>query len=153
MVPPRTKQPGAVDLPGPDWQWRVRLHAWRERLRSNPATRTAYRWTVAIIGLCIVVLGAILIPFPGPGWLIVFLGIGVWSSEFHWAGRLLTFGRRQFDRWMQWMSRRGWAVRGLVGLGCWLVVLALFWALFRVTGVPAWLPDAAEDALRQYGGL
>ena len=141
------------DLPGPDWAWRIRLHTWRERVRATPATRAAYRWTVALVGLVIVLVGGILIPFPGPGWLIVFLGVGVWASEFHWAGRLLAFGRRHLDRWVGWLARQGWGVRGLVALGCWLVVMAMFWVLFRVTGVPTWLPDVAEDALRQNAWL
>lgn len=142
-----------VDLPGPDWAWRVRLHTWRDRLRSNAATRTAYRWSVGLIGLIVVLIGAVLIPLPGPGWLIVFLGVGLWASEFDWAGRLLAFGRRHLDRWLRWMARQGWPVRGLVALACWLVVLAMFWLLFRVAGVPGWLPEVAKDALRQHAGL
>ena len=129
------------------------MRTMHHRLRTHPATRGAYRWAVAFVGLIVVVAGAIMIPFPGPGWLVVFLGVGIWASEFHWARRLLTFGRRQLDRWVAWLARQGWTVRGLVALGCWAIVLAMFWVLFRATGVPGWLPDAAEAALHQYGGL
>lgn len=142
-----------VDLPGPDWGWRLRLRAWREGIRANPATRHAYRWSVALIGLVVVVAGAIMIPFPGPGWLVVFLGVGIWASEFGWAQRLLGFGRRHLDRWVAWLAQQGWTVRGLVAFGCWLIVMAMFWILFRLTGLPTWLPDMAEEALRRYAAL
>jgi len=39
-------------------------------------------------------LGLALVPLPGPGWLIVFLGLGIMATEFAWAERLLDFGRR-----------------------------------------------------------
>lgn len=146
-------EPSRVDLPGPDWQWRVRLRAWRERLRANPATRKVYRWVVGGVGLVVVVIGLIMVPFPGPGWLIVFIGVAIWASEFHWARRLLEVGRRLLSRWTDWMLRQGWAVRALVTLASILVVCAMFWVLFKLAGVPAWLPDIAESSLRTYGGL
>lgn len=129
------------------------LHGARDRIRNNPLGRQVYRWGIGLVGLGVVVLGAVLIPFPGPGWLIVFLGIGIWATEFHWAKRLLAFGRRHLDRWVAWLGRQGWTVRGLVAIGCWLVILAMFWLLFRFAGVPGWLPDIAENALHRHAGL
>jgi uncharacterized protein (TIGR02611 family) len=40
---------------------------------------------VAFIGVPIIVLGIILIPLPGPGILIVFLGLFILSLEFEWV--------------------------------------------------------------------
>ncbi len=146
-------EPSRVDLPGPDWRWRRRLHAWRERLRANAATRKIYRWVVAGVGLVVVIVGLILVPLPGPGWLIVFIGVAIWASEFHWASRLLQVGRRLLSRWTDWMLRQGWVVRALVTLATILVVVAMFWVLFKLVGVPGWLPDIAQSSLRTYGRL
>ncbi len=146
-------EPPRVDLPGPDWRWRQRLHAWRERLRANAATRKVYRWVVGGVGLVVVIVGLIMVPFPGPGWLIVFIGVAIWASEFHWARRLLTVGRRLLSRWTDWMLRQGWVVRALVTLATIAVVVAMFWVLFKVMGVPGWLPDIAQGSLRTYGRL
>jgi uncharacterized protein (TIGR02611 family) len=88
----------------------------RARIKRNPALALAYRLAVAIAGGLIVVLGLALVPLPGPGWLIVFLGLGILATEFAWAGRLLKFGRRTLTSWLRWLGRQHLAVRGLVSL-------------------------------------
>lgn len=37
---------------------------------------------VLIVGTIIVIAGLILLPLPGPGWLIIFLGFAVLATEF-----------------------------------------------------------------------
>jgi uncharacterized protein (TIGR02611 family) len=46
------------------------------------------RTALFVIGLVIVVFGILLLVLPGPGWLMIFLGVSVWSIEFQWARRL-----------------------------------------------------------------
>jgi uncharacterized protein (TIGR02611 family) len=105
----RGDEPGlldeAADQPG-----------FRARIKRNPALALAYRFAVGIVGGLIVVLGLALVPLPGPGWLIVFLGLGILASEFAWAGRLLDFGRRTLRSWLRWLGNQHLAVRGLVSL-------------------------------------
>jgi uncharacterized protein (TIGR02611 family) len=50
--------------------------------------RYVRRTALFVIGLVIVVFGIVLLLLPGPGWLMIFLGVSVWSIEFHWARRL-----------------------------------------------------------------
>ena len=50
--------------------------------------RHARRIAVFVVGWLIVIVGIVLIPFPGPGWAIVFAGLSVLSTEFAWAERL-----------------------------------------------------------------
>ena len=88
----------------------------RARIKRNPALALAYRIGVGIVGGLIVVLGLALVPLPGPGWLIVFVGLGILASEFDWAERLLDFGRRTLKSWLQWLGRQSLAVRGLISL-------------------------------------
>ncbi len=85
-----------LDAQADDW-------AGRRRLRANPTTARLYRGAVAVLGLVIVVAGLIAVPAPGPGWLIVFVGVSVWASEFEWAQRLLRWGRARLHRWNTWM--------------------------------------------------
>lgn len=42
---------------------------------------------VAIIGIPLLVLGAILVPLPGPGFLVMFIALALLSTEFEWAGK------------------------------------------------------------------
>ena len=62
---------------------------------KHPALDLTYRIVVGLLGGAIVVLGIILIPLPGPGWLIVFAGLALLATEFVWAERLLRYGRRR----------------------------------------------------------
>lgn len=127
--------------------------AWRRKIERNPPLNTAYRVGVAVVGLLIVITGIILLPLPGPGWLIIFLGIGVWASEFDWASRLLRFAKEKVGIWTDWVGRQNWFVRGLVGLAIIVFVLLIFWAMFLVSGVPTFFPDWAKDLLANVPGL
>jgi uncharacterized protein (TIGR02611 family) len=88
----------------------------RDAVRRLPGGALVWKALVGLVGAAIVVLGILLIPLPGPGWAIVFLGVAVWATEFGWAYRLLLFGRRTVKAWTAWLLRQGLLVRGLVGL-------------------------------------
>ena len=67
----------------------------------------AYRLGVGLLGTIIVTIGLILVPLPGPGWLIVFVGLGVLGTEFTSARRLGAFLKRIVTRaWVWWCARR-----------------------------------------------
>ena len=68
---------------------RRRWARWRDRLRDQRAADFAYRIVVAVVGLAVLAVGILAIPYPGPGWAIVFLGLGILATEFRWAQRLL----------------------------------------------------------------
>ena len=106
-------------------------HAWLD---------LTYRIVVGVLGGVIVVIGFVLIPLPGPGWLIVFAGLALLATEFAWAERLLTFARRKVHGWTQWVTRQSLLVRALIGLLSLLAVAAALWLYVRVYGVPGWLP-------------
>ena len=65
--------------------------AWRRAIRANPHSLRIWRAAVFVVGLVLVLGGLALVPLPGPGWLIVIVGIAVWASEFEPAARLLDF--------------------------------------------------------------
>jgi uncharacterized protein (TIGR02611 family) len=51
--------------------------------------RGARRVIIAVVGFTLLALGVVMIVTPGPGWLVIILGLGVLSGEFIWARRLL----------------------------------------------------------------
>jgi uncharacterized protein (TIGR02611 family) len=57
--------------------------------------RNAKRIVVTIVGAVVVIVGLILIPLPGPGWLIVFAGLAILATEYVWAQRLLNYSMRK----------------------------------------------------------
>jgi uncharacterized protein (TIGR02611 family) len=68
------------------------------------------------VGAIVIIVGIILIPFPGPGWLVVLAGLAILGVEFAWARRLLQFTRNQLERWWHWLGRQHWTIRVLAGL-------------------------------------
>ncbi|MFN8098476.1 MAG: TIGR02611 family protein [Dermatophilaceae bacterium] len=139
----RARTDDGILLDAADDEW-----AWRRRIRSNPTTARIYRGAIALLGLVIVVVGLALVPLPGPGWLVVFAGLALWGSEFEWAQRVLDWVRTRVRAWNGWMRARVWWVRVLAAVLTAVVVLMVIWALLRLSGVPAFLPDAVESFLR-----
>jgi uncharacterized protein (TIGR02611 family) len=108
----------------------------RDRLRANPALKLAYRIAVGVVGAAVVLLGLFLVPFPGPGWLVVFIGLGILATEFAWAERLLHFARSKVRAWTHWFATRSLAVRGLLGIATLIVVAGAVLGYVAWRGVP-----------------
>jgi uncharacterized protein (TIGR02611 family) len=51
--------------------------------------KQARRIVIAVVGFTLVLLGIAMIVTPGPGWLVILLGLSVLSIEFVWARHLL----------------------------------------------------------------
>jgi uncharacterized protein (TIGR02611 family) len=119
-----------VDESGPQPpKW---LRPVRNKVRCVPGGVLIWRLLIGTLGLVIVLIGAALIPLPGPGWLIVFVGVAVWATEFSWAQRLLQYGREVLHKWTEWVKSRSLVIRLLIGLGG-LLVLAGVAAFFLIT--------------------
>ena len=113
-------------------QW---LHSWarrRDRLRERPVADFAYRVAVAVVGLTVLAVGIVAIPYPGPGWAILFLGLAILATEFYWAHRTLTFTRRRYDGAMGWFRRQGWWVQAIGAVFTAVVVVATLWLVGAV---------------------
>lgn len=129
-----------------DWHW-------RRKIRSNPHSHLIYRIVVGVVGTAIFVVGLIMVPFPGPGWLVVLLGLAVLASEFKWARGLLLRMKQTLKAWTEWVQPQPWWVQGLVLLVTLAAVAAIFWALFLIGGVPPFFPDSIEQWIRSVPGL
>ncbi len=96
-----------VEAEDPERRIRRRMRLMREWVAAHPRMEFAYRAAVAVVGVTMVIGGLILVPLPGPGWLIVFLGLAVLGTEFHWARRVATWLKSLLDRfWVWWRARR-----------------------------------------------
>ena len=113
---------------------------YRAFLRKNRAMDLTYRITVGLVGVTIIIIGIILLPLPGPGWLIIFGGLFVLSTEFEWAERLLEYARDKVHAWTQWVKKQSLLIRALIGLGCLVIVAAALWGYVAWKGIPDWIP-------------
>ncbi len=83
---------------------RRRWARWRDRLRERRDADFVYRIVVGVVGLAVLGVGILAIPYPGPGWAIVFVGLAILATEFDWARRLLAYAQgalRQGDGLVQ----------------------------------------------------
>ena len=113
-----------------------RVDRFLNRFRTTAAGRLVVRLTIGALGLLVIVAGIILLPLPGPGWLIIFAGLAIWSLEFHWARRLHLFARGQVSRWTVWIKEQTVGVRLAVGLATLVFVVAVIGVSLRLSFGP-----------------
>ena len=104
-----------------------------DRIRKTPHGRMALKITIGTVGTLVVALGVLLIPFPGPGWAIVILGLAIWALEFSWAKNLLEFTKRHVQSWTRWVRRRSLPVRAVLGVLGLIFVAGVVWASVRLS--------------------
>jgi uncharacterized protein (TIGR02611 family) len=111
------------------------LHGWLDGVRSTRSGALTLKIVVGVVGSVMVVGGLIMVPFPGPGWLVVFAGLAVLATEFHWAHKVLEFGRKTLHGWTEWYKRRGWTVRILCLLVTAAVAAVIVYLGMRTIGI------------------
>lgn len=116
-----------------------RFARFRERVRSRPEMNAVWRCGVGVLGGVVLVAGLIMIPYPGPGWLVVFIGLAILATEFDWARRLRGYARVRYDRWNAWQHRQHGLVRLAVLAATAGVVLLTLWVLGALGFAAGWL--------------
>ncbi|MEU1589055.1 TIGR02611 family protein [Micromonospora sp. NPDC005710] len=117
----------AVQDPPRRPRWRERISLTLDLIRANPTGRIALKIFIAIAGAIVVTIGIALIPLPGPGWLLVIAGLGIWAVEYHWARRLLGFTRRHVHGWTRWVTKQSLLVRIVLGSVGLVFVATVVW--------------------------
>ena len=95
-----------------------------ERKRSSRTRKTL----ITLLGWSVLLLGLVMIPYPGTGWVVVFIGLSILAKEFDWARDLHDFARRKYDEWQDWLKRQP------------VYIKVIFWCLTAITVVvTVWL--------------
>jgi uncharacterized protein (TIGR02611 family) len=103
------------------------------RIRSTPTGRMALRIGIGALGAIVVAVGILLIPFPGPGWAIVIVGLAILALEFAWAKNLLDFTRHHVRSWTHWVGRQSLPMRALIGVVGMIFVSAIVWLSVKLS--------------------
>lgn len=97
------------------------------------------RPTILAAGTLLLLASIIAIPFPGPGWLGVFVSVGILSLEARWAKAILHWGVGIYDRFFAWYHRQPRATRWMLVAGllllCLLTFLVLSWVTWGLGGL------------------
>ena len=60
--------------------------------------RSGKRVAVTIAGFAVLLAGIALLVLPGPGWLLIFIGLTILATEYVWAQRLLNAAKRNAEQ-------------------------------------------------------
>ncbi|MZD08232.1 TIGR02611 family protein [Streptomyces sp. SID5785] len=66
-----------------------------EFVQARRALHLSWQVGVFVVGLAVVVAGIVMLPLPGPGWLVIFGGMAIWATEFVWAQLVLRWTKRK----------------------------------------------------------
>ncbi|OEU98702.1 hypothetical protein AN217_13730 [Streptomyces qinglanensis] len=75
-------------------------------VQASRPLHLSWRVVVFVVGLAIVTGGVIMLPLPGPGWLVIFGGMAVWATEFVWAQHVLRWTKRKYREGTRWLKDR-----------------------------------------------
>lgn len=76
---------------------RARWRRVRDYVRGRRTLNFGYRLAVALIGSAVAGAGVAMLGLPGPGWAVIFVGLAILATEFHWARRLLHRARQAYE--------------------------------------------------------
>jgi uncharacterized protein (TIGR02611 family) len=111
--------------------WRDRARIAHQTVRATPTGAAVLKVVIGALGAVVIAIGVVLIPLPGPGWLIVIGGLAIWAIEFVWARHLLQFTKDRVFGWTEWVKRQHLTVRLLIGLAGLLFVAAVLYTTLR----------------------
>lgn len=69
--------------------------------------RQAKRFLRIVMGFTLLAVGVLLFVGPGPGWLVILLGLGLLAAEFVWARKLLDRMKEGAVRLRKFVASRG----------------------------------------------
>ncbi|MFE0138063.1 TIGR02611 family protein [Streptomyces sp. NPDC059037] len=64
-------------------------------VQARKTLHLSWQVGVFIVGLAVVAAGIVMLPLPGPGWLVIFGGMAIWATEFVWAQLVLRWTKRK----------------------------------------------------------
>lgn len=84
---------------------------------------------LGVVGGVVLALGIVMIPYPGPGWVVVFIGLAILAQEFPWAQRVLDVAKGKYDQWQAWLGRQPAWVKAIFWLMTATIVVVTIWLL------------------------
>ena len=111
----------------------------RERKARHKERSKLYRLLFALLAVAVTLLGLALVPLPGPGWLIVALGLAMLALEFDRAERVLELVLHRLEKVGSQaansgpLAKAGMAALAVIGAAG-LVTAAVLWEIPYLPG-------------------
>ncbi|MEU6842480.1 TIGR02611 family protein [Streptomyces sp. NPDC046716] len=101
-----------------------------EFIQARRALHLSWQVGVFVVGLAVVVAGIIMLPLPGPGWLVIFGGMAIWATEFVWAQLVLRWTKRKVTEATQKALDPKVRRRNIILTTVGLVIIAVFVGIY-----------------------
>lgn len=106
------------------------------RNKLPPKTR---RVLVGFLGWLMLIVGVVMIPYPGPGWVVVFIALSILATEFAWARDVHMFARGRYDAWQAWLAAQPVYIRAIFWVLTALTTLVTVWIINGYGLINNWL--------------
>ena len=97
------------------------------------------RALIGMLGWAVLLLGAVMIPYPGPGWVVVFVGLSILAKEFDWAQDVHDYAHDKYSLWRTWLGRQSLYMKMLFWMLTAMTVVVTIWLLNGYGIMNAWL--------------
>ncbi|NCU37727.1 TIGR02611 family protein [Candidatus Saccharibacteria bacterium] len=94
---------------------------------------------IALAGWSVLLLGMVMIPYPGPGWVVVFIGLSILATEFKWASDLHDYAHGKYHAWLTWQSVQPFYVKAIFWVLTFMTVIITVWLVNGYGIMSAWL--------------
>ena len=89
--------------------------------------RNSKKVLFGFVGWAVVLVGLVMVPFPGPGWVVVFIGFAILAKEFNWAKDIQHFIKHKYDTWQHWFMRQSWYIKLIFSFLTFLTASVIVW--------------------------
>ncbi|MFC9609804.1 TIGR02611 family protein [Streptomyces sp. NPDC056938] len=101
-----------------------------EFIKARRALHLSWQVGVFVVGFAVVVAGVIMLPLPGPGWLVIFGGMAIWATEFVWAQLVLRWTKRKVTEATQRALDPAVRRRNIILTSVGVVIIAVLVAIY-----------------------
>ena len=108
-------------------------------VRHNHRHGWVLRYLTIGVGTVVTILGIVLIPYPGPGWAVVFLGLLILSQEFEWAARLRHWIMSRLNHFYSTYIDGNPVAKAALWIGTCAIVLLTLWLTGFLAVVAGWV--------------
>jgi len=82
-----------------------------------------------LAGGLVMLVGVVAIPYPGPGWLIVFAGLAILARDYPVAQRVLDYAQSRYAAWQHWLRSQSIYVQVFFWILTAIIVVVTIWIL------------------------
>lgn len=101
-----------------------------EFIKARRTLHLSWQVGVFVVGLAVVGAGVVMLPLPGPGWLVIFAGMAIWATEFVWAQLVLRWTKRKVTEAAQRALDPKVRRRNIILTSIGLVIIAVLCAVY-----------------------